>query len=256
MSRVTWLTAFIDLPASVHESGSRFWSAAAGAGISPARGDDGEFASLLPDGGDPHVALQRVGGGEPRGHLDVHVAPGAVGAGVDEAVALGAEVIARPEEGAYAVLRSPGGIIHCIVDHVRAGVAPSPRWPGSHLAVIDQVCLDVPAAAFDAEVDYWAGLTGWPRSWAPMPEFAGLERPAQIPLRILVQSCGTDRAGLHLDLAVTDRAAETQRLAALGATVQSVHEWWTVLRSPSGELFCLTDRRPQDAPASAAGEEA
>ena len=244
---VTWLTAFIDLPASAHRAGTEFWRSVTGSAVSPARGEDGEFASLLPDDGDPHVALQRVGRHETTCHLDVHVAPGDIAAAVDRAVALGAAEVTRPPGDEYVVLRSPAGVTHCVVDHVQSTVAPSPRWPGGHHAVVDQVCLDVPADRFDAELDYWAALTGWVRSPAPLPEFAGLERPAGIPLRILVQATGSPRAGMHLDLAVTDRAAETARHVALGASVEGTHEGWTVLRAPSGEPYCLTDRTPVDA---------
>ena len=247
MTEVTWLTAFIDLPSSVHAAGSAFWAEVAGATVSPARGDDGEFASLLPVGGDPHLAVQRVGGGSARGHLDVHVAPGDVPAAAAYASQLGAVEVARPSNDAYVVLRSPGGVTHCLVDHVQARVAPSPEWPGGHLSVVDQVCLDVPAGRFDEEVRYWEQLTGWERSRAPMAAFQGFERPARIPLRILVQAVGSDAAGMHLDLAVTDRAAETARHQQLGARVEAERDWWTVLRAPSGESYCLTDRRPRDA---------
>ena len=41
------------------------------------------------------------------------------------------------------------------------------------------------------------------------------------------------------------RAAETVRHESLGAEVVSRHDWWTVLRDPTGSAYCITDRDPQ-----------
>ena len=55
MIRVVWLTAFLDLPPDVHGAGSRFWSGVTGYAVSPARGDEAEFTTLLPPRGDPFL---------------------------------------------------------------------------------------------------------------------------------------------------------------------------------------------------------
>lgn len=61
---------------------------------------------------------------------------------------------------------------------------------------------------------------------------------------------GTDRdLPIHLDLATDDRAAEVERLEALGASVRETrtnevegHEFvWTVLEDPAGNGFCVTE---------------
>ncbi len=44
--------------------------------------------------------------------------------------------------------------------------------------------------------------------------------------------------------ATVDRAAHTDRHVSLGARLVGVHEHWTVLRSPGGQVYCLTDRNP------------
>ena len=114
------------------------------------------------------------------------------------------------------VLRSPGGLSFCLTpnqeehEQVRAGF----------VEVVDQVCLDCPDDAHDAEVRFWADLTGW--EWADVeePELSLLRRPAGIPLRLLFQRLGepTGAVRAHADLACTDREASTARHLAAGAT--------------------------------------
>jgi hypothetical protein len=51
----------------------------------------------------------------------------------------------------------------------------------------------------------------------------------------------TTKRPLHLDIDVSDRAAETARLVDLGATIVQVFEAHTWMRDPEGNDFCLTD---------------
>ncbi|PZF84433.1 VOC family protein [Jiangella anatolica] len=44
---------------------------------------------------------------------------------------------------------------------------------------------------------------------------------------------------VHLDVEAADRAAEVDRLVALGASVHSVQKTWTVLLDPEGNEFCV-----------------
>jgi hypothetical protein len=62
-------------------------------------------------------------------------------------------------------------------------------------------------------------------------------------LQQLREEVGDVRA--HLDWATSDRAAETARHLALGATVEGAHRAWTVLVDPVGRRYCLTDRHPE-----------
>jgi RimJ/RimL family protein N-acetyltransferase len=48
----------------------------------------------------------------------------------------------------------------------------------------------------------------------------------------------------HLDLAGASRAAEVERLCALGARVRDVHQGWTTLLDPEDNPFCVLDPRP------------
>jgi hypothetical protein len=49
----------------------------------------------------------------------------------------------------------------------------------------------------------------------------------------------------HLDLGCSDRAAETDRHLALGATHVETYDAWTVLADPAGSAYCITDRAPR-----------
>jgi len=234
-----WLTAFVDFPADLFERGAAFWQAVTGATLSPPRGETGEFATLVPADGDAFLRVQRLGDGPVRVHLDVHRA------GQD-----------------FAIRRSPGGFVYCEVGEGES-VRPAPvAWPGGHTSLVDQVCLDIPADRYDEECAFWAEETGWEMRSGSRPEFRALVRPAGIPLRILLQrldeprtsqigsASSTDPAGTpglvhaHLDLATSDRAAETRRHLALGATVVGHGPRWTVLCDPVGQRYCITDRDP------------
>ncbi|WP_045875617.1 VOC family protein [Pseudofrankia sp. DC12] len=218
-----WLTAFLDFPAADFERGVAFWRAVTATTLSAVRGDGGEFATLLPADGDAFLRVQRLGDGPARVHLDVHRAD--------------AEFQART---------SPGGFVFC---EVRDGesVRPGPvGWPGGHASLVDQVCLDIPADRYDEERAFWAELTGWELRAGSRPEFRYLDRPAGIPLRLLLQRLDepTGSVRAHLDLAATDRAAETRRHVELGATVVARLGRWTALRDPVGLSYCITDRDP------------
>jgi len=118
-------------------------------------------------------------------------------------------------------------------------------WPGGHRSLVDQMCLDVPAGVFEAEADFWAALTGWPRRPAGLPEFDYLVRPDGMPLRLLLQRIGGEVPGMHLDLACDDVDAEAARHVGLGAVVvRRVAGDWTTLRDPAGREYCVTGRSP------------
>lgn len=244
-SRPAWISAFLDLAPEEDERAVAFWQAVTGYDLSPARGDHDEFATLMPPDGDDFLRVQRLGTGPSRVHLDLHV-PDA-GAATSRAEELGARLVARPPQG-YVVLESPGGFVFCFVHH-RASRRPRPAtWPGGQSSLVDQVCLDIPAASYDGECRFWSELTGWTLTGGDEAnEFRRLERDHRLPIQLLLQRLEdeTGRVRAHLDLATTDRAAETARHEQLGATVLDPNErGWTVLRPPAGPAYCITDRTP------------
>ncbi|XVV17441.1 VOC family protein [Actinoplanes sp. CA-131856] len=228
------MTGFLDSPSRVAEP---FWEAVTGSRLSARRGPAGEFATLVPPDGDAYLRVQVLAGVPPRAHMDLHVegVPGAAA----EAVGCGAVVVL--DEGDLVVLRSPAGVVFCLVPwHGEA------RRPGAgRRSLVDQLCVDVPVGLFEAEIEFWRVLTGWERRPSDRPEFEHLERGAGMPLKLLVQRVGSDVAGMHVDLACDDVEAEVARHVGLGASVvRRVAGEWTTLADPVGREYCVTGRAP------------
>lgn len=191
--------------------------------MSRSRGADGEFATLQPPDGDEYLRAQRIVSGPAGIHLDLH----------------------QPDR-AFEASRSPGGLPFCR-NEGETGTRPLPRiWAAGHASLVDQVCLDIPADRYEEECSFWAAETGWELHEAARAEFRYLARPEEIPLRILLQRLDESDGGVraHLDIATSDRAAETDRHRVLGARVEATKQSWTVLRDPAGALYCITDRDP------------
>lgn len=231
---VPWIQLFLDTPATHLDEAVTFWSAVTGWEPSERRGEDGQFLTLLPRSGPAWVKVQAVDG-PAAVHLDLDTddRPAAVAA----ARALGATHAWTYHD--VEVMRSPGGLTLC---HTLVDGPTALARDGA--TILDQVCIDVPRARWDAEVTFWSELTGRPPEVGALPEFVRLVE-ADKP-RILLQRTqdpdGPVRA--HPDLATADRAADTRRHERLGAVVRDVHDFWTVLVAPGGQVYCLTDRDP------------
>ena len=238
-----WLSAFLDLPAATHAAGTAYWSSVTGYEVSAPRGDRDEFATLVPPDGDDFLRVQRVGDGEPRVHLDVHVTD--PDAAAQEAVGLGATVSA--DHGGYWTLASPAGLTFCLVARP-ARVRPRPRtWPDGRTSYVDQVSIDVGPSRYEAEFEFWAALTGWTRrDPTPDREFARLTPREDLPLQLLLQRLDDEQpiATAHLDWSSTDREGEVAAHVAAGAVRGPDHEEWTVLTDPAGLRYCVTVRTP------------
>ena len=237
-----WMSAFLDLAPDEFDRDVAFWQGVTGYGLSATRGARQEFATLVPPDGDDFLRVQRLGAGASRIHLDLHVEDPQAEA--DRAASLGATVTTRHELG-YVVMASPGGFTFCFVRH-RSSIPPRPAtWPGGHRSLVDQVCLDLPQRRHETELTFWRDLTGWELE-SVSREFHRLRRPDGMPLHLLLQRLddADGRVGAHLDIATTDRAAETRRHEELGARVLRLHDWWTVLTTPAGSAYCITDRAP------------
>lgn len=245
---ITWLSAFFDLPADVHDEAVRFHRDLTGYGLSPARGERSEFATLVPAEGGDYLRVQRLADGPARIHLDLRSPEPQ--ADVARAVDLGATVVAVGD--GHTVLRSPGGLVWCVVTEPAGVVPPAIAWPGGHRSRLAQVCLDAPAGSFEAEVAFWSALTEWPVEGFPEvtdgSEVVALRARAPGPLRMIVQRLGADDGGdsvrAHVEWWTDDVAAEVARHLDAGARHVADHAYWTVLRDVAGLPYCVIGRDP------------
>lgn len=241
---VRWMQAVIDIPADRFAVGSEFWRVVSASSFGEVHPDHDEFVHLDPPAGDMHLELQRIDDGPPGVHLDLLVDD--IGAATDRATDVGARVVARP---GHSVLDTPGGVRFCLVPFGgEANRAPVLEHPAAH--AVDQLCLDVPADLFDADVTFWSAFTGWAPNPQRLAEFRSLDQPSSLPLRLLIQRLGAEDtigARAHLDLSCGDHVATVVGWhETLGATVVQRRPHWTVMTDPSGMRYCLTSRRPPE----------
>lgn len=244
----SWLTLFVDVPAADWDAAAAFWTTVTGSTLSPRRGVDDEFATLLPPSGDSCLRLQALRTGPAGVHLDLRA--GHPEALADRAVRLGATRL--HDEAGFHVLRSPAGLGFCAVTYDAERELPPPtRVPGGGSTRVDQACLDLPAYWYDAELAFWGALTGWPVVSGGRSEFARVRYDGE-PRRcqLLVQRLGGDApaAAAHLDLAAGPTNGDLDAALAwhveCGATAVRRLEWWQVMRAPGGLTYCLTRRDP------------
>jgi hypothetical protein len=245
---IRWLTIFLDLPATSFPAAEQFWLQVTGGQLSPRRGPDGEFATVLPADGDAYLRVQRIRDGAGGRHLDLHIDGDdeAIAAVAARAVALGSRV--RHVEDGLTVVSSPGGFAFCLVRWDGESKVPNPvQFDVGGANRLDQLCLDIPADVFETECGFWSSLTGWALRASDLPEFCSLERPAEMPVRLLFQRRAEAATGAavtaHIDFGCDDRRSLTDRHVELGARVLATFPQWTTLADVVGEPYCLTDRR-------------
>ncbi|MGI5194917.1 VOC family protein [Streptomyces sp. CA-288835] len=241
---IRWTYAFIDRPAETYGRACDFWTTVTGTRLSPPRGDQDEFVTLLAEeseAGDACVKAQGVTSGPGGAHLDL--CPEDVPALVESALRLGAQMVADLQGGA--VLRSPGGQLFCVVPwHGESVRPPATQAPDGSTSRLDQVCIDLSPPAYDRDVTFWPALTGWNAYPGSRPEFHIVESPG-LPVRLLLQRLDEARpTSAHLDLSCSDMDATRTWHESLGATFVNRGAGWLVMRDPAGGTYCLTARDP------------
>lgn len=241
---IRWVTGFFDFPALKFPAARDFWLGVTGYALSPPRGPRGDFATLVPGGGDAYLRVQRTYDAPAGCHLDFHTADWAGLAA--RAARLGARQV-HGEDG-LAVFRSPGGLPFCVSgEDGGPGRPPAVRWPGGSVSRVDQFCLDIPADIYDAECGFWADLAGREPRDGSLPEFRRLALGTGMPLRLLLQRTGDPlgtTARAHPDLACAGTWAEVARHEGLGATRSHDGNGWVTMRDPAGLAYCITRRDP------------
>jgi hypothetical protein len=197
----------------------------------------------VPTTGTPYLSVQTIGG-PARIHLDLAGDLDRDPARLEE---LGAVRVAPGDW--WQVMSSPAGLPFCVCAEPGPHRRPAAEtWPGGHRSRLVQLCVDVPAQRYDAELSFWRAATGWADEPVAAPEFARLVHREQSPLQLLVQRLGGDdratRARAHLDLGTDDLPAEVARVEALGARVIRSGDGFTALQDPVGLPFCVTANRP------------
>ncbi|GIG65541.1 VOC family protein [Phytomonospora endophytica] len=236
-SPVRWSYAFID---RLDGTADAFWRAVTATGASARRGEEDQFATLLPGDGHAYVKTQTVGA-NPGSHLDLCVED--MPAFAARAVELGARIVTELDD--VIVLASPGGAPFCVVAWEAETGRSAPVEIGDSRTRLDQLCVDVAPADFEAESRFWPALTGWTTGAGILPEFTWVRQPRELPLRILIQRMAeTGPARMHLDFACADIDAAREVHERLGASHVASHVRWHVMRDPGGVEYCLTVRDP------------
>ncbi|MEV0292692.1 VOC family protein [Nocardia sp. NPDC050710] len=103
--------------------------------------------------------------------------------------------------------------------------------------------LDRPAQRFDDCAMFWSTVTGTrpsERRGTDGEFLTLLPDPALFAAAGVKMQSVTGLGGVHLDLDVDDIAAAVRTALDLGAELVANHPDYAVLRSPSGQIFCLT----------------
>ncbi|MFI6866769.1 VOC family protein [Nocardia sp. NPDC050406] len=240
---IRWLWIFLDRPADRFDENARFWTTVTATSLSPTRGENSEFVTLLPESGRPSVKMQAVAD-DSRVHLDLDVDD--VGAAAKRAQELGATLVLEHPD--YIVLKSPHGMTFCLTPADRAEIEfpPLVTGPDGSQSRLDQVCIDIGATDYDAETRFWTELTGWTHRPGTLPEFARINPEQPLPVKILLQRLDEDRpTSAHVDLACSDIDAVARWHESLGARQVSRGAHWIVMADPADQPYCLTGREPE-----------
>ncbi|MFX4272781.1 VOC family protein [Propionibacteriaceae bacterium Y1685] len=108
MHRSRLAVVLIDHPDETHDRATTFWAGALGTTVQPA--GDSEFTEVARTGGF-EVAMQRLGSGESRVHLDFESDD--IDAEVSRLTDLGATVTRRLD--GCVIMTDPGGVVFCVV---------------------------------------------------------------------------------------------------------------------------------------------
>ena len=228
------------------QSAVAFWSAVLGAEPGPPWDGHPELRTFEPPVGDGYVHAQVVDE-RARVHVDFEVDDVAVETA--RLITLGAMPVRTTD--VWQTLRSPGGLLFCLVTRAKHGDRPEPVGPAGQRIRLVQICIDAPAALADQEADFWRTATGW-RFGPSDSGFIGKLFPASgSPIQLLLQRLGPEDDGVavraHVDLGCDDLESAAELMVSRGAERLWDGDGWITLRDPAGMVFCVTRNSP-DAP--------
>lgn len=119
-----------------------------------------------------------------------------------------------------------------------------------HKSRISCYVFDCQAEDLAAATAFWSAALGR-KAIVDDPPYAVLDDVPGEP-RVLLQTV-THEPRIHLDIETDDQEAEVARLEALGAERLKDVKSWTVMRAPTGHVFCVVKpQRPDFATAEMA----
>lgn len=115
-----------------------------------------------------------------------------------------------------------------------------------HHSRLGAILIDCRTENLPDAARFWAEALGWPAD-PDHPSSGGnylvLRTPPGEPTAMIQRVAHESR--VHLDIETDDIPAEVARLEALGAAVVARLERWVVMRSPTGQRFCVVQvQRP------------
>jgi hypothetical protein len=239
-----WAQVVLDFPGD--RPAVAFWAGVLGAELGPPWSGHPELRTFEPAVGDGYVHAQEV---EERARVHVDFEVDDVAVETARLAALGALPVRTTD--VWQTLRSPGGLLFCLVARTPHGDRPEPVGPIGRRIRLVQICIDAPAALADREADFWRTATGW--RFRPSDDgFIGKLFPAPgSPIQLLLQRLGPEDDGVavraHIDLGCDDLDAAAELMVSLGAERLWDGDGWITLRDPAGMTFCVTRNSP-DAP--------
>jgi hypothetical protein len=178
-----WLYVSFDVPGEAAEAAA---AVLAGRARLAARRAVGGHRIRSAPAGRWHVAhVQRV-----EGHVAVHF-----DLGVDDVAAALAWSRSAPQVsdfGIWRVMRSPGGLVFCLVPGGGESVPAPSVWPNGPQPARPALHR-LARGLHDAEVAFWRAATGWRYEPSVLAEYGGkLFPPSPAPVRLLFQRLGDD----------------------------------------------------------------
>ncbi|PLX35967.1 MAG: glyoxalase [Hyphomicrobiales bacterium] len=114
----------------------------------------------------------------------------------------------------------------------------------THKSRLGCLVIDCKTDDLGDALTFWSGVFGLPGKVDGDGKYAVLEEPKG-DARVLIQSVEHEPR-VHLDFETDDKAAERDRLLALGAREIGAVKQWIVMEAPTGHRFCVVDPQRSD----------
>jgi len=115
----------------------------------------------------------------------------------------------------------------------------------AHKSRLGALVIDCRAEDLSQAARFWSAAFGYePVHYDDDPKYVGLAVPGDEP-KIILQAVDHE-SRVHLDIETDDKAAEVERLEALGARQDAAIKGWVVMEAPTGHRFCVVGPQRKD----------